>query len=231
MLKRLQKYLILLILSLTLMQQTTNAQRICLHCKDGIYGAYGGYLPFMTIKTNLLQDITANPNLGMEFYLTKNLTLDLSTSYRPFDIDPHKRIRHLTTQPELRIWPLEAFGGHFIGIHLNYSFFNVGFLDMPNDLMYNVFTNPFQFMTDAYNFGNGENVYRNQGHTFGGGVSYGYQWPLGRDWSMEASIGFGYLYQNYDRYITEFEGGYVDTVQKHYFGPTKFGLSVSYLFF
>ena len=34
----------------------------------------------------------------------------------------------------------------------------------------------------------------------GAGISYGYDWVLGRHWNLEAEIGMGYAHAWFDRY-------------------------------
>jgi hypothetical protein len=46
----------------------------------------------------------------------------------------------------------------------------------------------------------GLKTHRYEGEFIGGGVSYGYQWVLSKHWNLEATLGAGYAYINYDRY-------------------------------
>ena len=58
---------------------------------------------------------------------------------------------------------------------------------------------------------------RYQGALYGAGVAYGYRWPLGKNWSVEATAALGYLRSDYDRYVW-----------KKCFGPTKVGVSFGF---
>ena len=71
---------------------------------------------------------------------------------------------------------------------------------------------------------------RHQGWGTGVGLSYGYNWVLGKHWNLEATIGVGYLYLESDKYPCANCGTKVETVKKHYFGPTQAALSAVYLF-
>jgi hypothetical protein len=163
--------------------------------------------PNFGLKTNLLFDATLNPSMGAEIRLNNKMTFDLAFSINPWNQNGNKKFNHLLVQPELRYWLCDPFGGHFFGIHGAYANFNisgVGFSD---------------FMKD----------HRFEGNLYGGGISYGYQWVLSPHWSLEATIGVGYLYIDYDRYECKDCGKKLESTNKNYFGPTKAGISLIYM--
>lgn len=165
------------------------------------------YKPVFAAKTNLLYWGTTTPNLGFEFALGKKHTLDISGNYNPWTFSDHKKIKHVLVQPEFRYWPCERFNGHFFGIHGHYAHFNAGGIKML-----------------------GMNHKRYQGDLYGGGISYGYHWILGNHWSLEATLGIGYAYIDYKKYGC---GNCADKLKdghKNYFGPTKAGLNLIYIF-
>ena len=71
---------------------------------------------------------------------------------------------------------------------------------------------------------------RHQGWGTGVGVSYGYSWLLGKHWNLEATLGVGYLYLESDKYPCANCGTKIETVKKHYFGPTQLGINLIYQF-
>lgn len=71
--------------------------------------------------------------------------------------------------------------------------------------------------------------FRYKGHFYGGGVSYGYQFVLGRHWNLGATIGLGYAYVRYKKYECEECGDMLEKSNKNYWGPTKVA-SESYLY-
>ncbi len=168
-------------------------------------------LPLIAVKTNLLDDATTSINLGLEVRLSDQWTLHLPVSYNPWSFSDNKQWRHLTFVPEARYWSAESFNGHFLGIHGIYSYFNAGNVDMPLGI--------WPELKD----------YRYEGSLYGAGVSYGYQWILGKHWGLEATLGMGYFYADYKQYDCATCGQEVDRDYKHYFGPTKAGISM--LFF
>ena len=72
--------------------------------------------------------------------------------------------------------------------------------------------------------------YRFQGWMAGGGISFGYQWLLNRNWNLEASVGVGYLYVKYEKYPCASCGTRLDKGHKNYVGPTKAAVSLVYMF-
>lgn len=72
--------------------------------------------------------------------------------------------------------------------------------------------------------------FRYKGQFYGGGISYGYQFVLGRHWNLGATIGIGYAYVRYKKYECEECGDMVEKSHKNYFGPTKAALNLIYIF-
>lgn len=164
------------------------------------------------VKTNLLYDATGSVNAGLEIGLAPKWTLDISGNYNAWDFGRERKWRHILVQPEARYWFCERFNGHFIGLHAHWTKFNIGHVKMPFGLWKST------------------RHHRYEGDLWGGGFSYGYQWLLSRHWNLEAEIGVGYARVNYDKYPCASCGTRLDSGKKNYFGPTKLGLSLVYLF-
>lgn len=167
------------------------------------------------IKTNLLYWVTSTPNVGLEWRLAPHYTLSATFGYNAFNfsnrtnaegIAVNSKLHHWLIMPEGKYWFCKAFERHYVGVHLLYGRYNVGGVRFPAFL---------------------EN-HRYQGWTSGVGVSYGYQWALGKRWGIEASIGVGYLYFKYDKYNCGACGENLGTYQRHYVGPTKAAISFIY---
>ena len=78
-------------------------------------------------KTNLLYWATTTPNIGMEFGLGEQTTLELTGGYNPWTLDKeqNKKLKHWLVMPEFRYWLCERFNGHFFGIHTGYTFYDL----------------------------------------------------------------------------------------------------------
>ena len=164
------------------------------------------------IKTNIPYWGTATPNLGVEFRLAKHWTLEAEVGLNPFtnkhdDGSWGKSLKHFRLHPEVRYWFCESFYGHFLGLHVPYPIYNVSDIKLL-----------------------GTEDERHQGWGTGVGISYGYNWAVGKHWNIEATVGVGYLYLESDKYPCANCGQKMETVKKHYFGPTQAAVSAIYLF-
>lgn len=164
------------------------------------------------IKNNLIYDATLTPNLGLEIGTGKKSTLDINVGYNPFTFSDHKRFKHWLVQPEYRFWTCEKFNGMFWGIHAHGGEFSVAKLKLP-----------FGAFPTLRN-------HRYEGYFVGGGLTLGYQWILSKHWNLEASIGAGYAYINYDKYNCPDCGPKLKSDIYHYFGVTKAAISLIYIF-
>ena len=143
----------------------------------------------IAIKTNAAYWATTTLNLGTEIALKPKMTLDLTGTYNPFTFSNNKKIMHWAIQPELRYWTCQRFAGHFFGLHAHYGRYNGGL-----------------------------EKYRYKGWFVGGGISYGYQWIVGKRWNIETELGVGYAYLDYDKYHRKDCGKFVDSGHKNYVG-------------
>lgn len=152
------------------------------------------------VKTNVAYWATATTNLGTELALGRKTTLDIVGMYNPFTFNDNKKMKLWGVQPEFRLWTCQRFVGHFFGLHGHYGQYNAGL-----------------------------NTFRYDGWLAGAGISYGYQWVLGKRWNLETELGVGYAYMKYDRHLREKCQKFVDHKTSNYFGPTK--LSISFVYF
>ena len=171
-----------------------------------------GRPPAVALKTNALYWATATPNLGVEFRLAPRWSLEAEVGLNPFtgkedDGSYGKSIKHFRVHPELRYWFCETFYGHFLGVHVPYLIYNV---------------------SDISWLGTADE--RHQGWGAGVGVSYGYNWVVGKHWNIEATIGVGYLYLESDKYPCEDCVSRFENTRKHSFVPTEAAVSSIDLF-
>ena len=165
----------------------------------------------VNVRTNLLYWCTTTPNVSAEWKLAEKLTLSGTFGYNAFDFPNNAsgvnpKLHHWLVMPELKRWLCRSFERGYFGFHAFYMRFNAGGLEFPS------------FLSD----------YRYEGFGAGAGVSYGYQWALGKRWGIEASLGVGYVFLQYDKYELGSCGDNLGREQKHYALPTKAALSVVY---
>ena len=168
-------------------------------------------------KTNIIYDVSATVNVGLEVGLSDKWTLDMSGSFNGWSTSGEKKWKHWMMQPEARYWLCDKFSGHFFGFHLHGGQYNIGGVNTG-----------LKFLgTDFSQLKN----YRYQGWFVGTGIGYGYSWILDRHWNLEAEIGLGYSYTRYDKFEC---AGCGEKVEKgrthHYVGPTKAALNLIYVF-
>ena len=165
----------------------------------------------VAVKNNVVYDVLATPNLGVELGLGRATTLDISGNYNPFEKDDGKMFKHWLVQPEFRYWLCERFNGHFFGVHLLGGEYNISKVKLP-----------FGLARDG-------KEHRYDGWYVGGGFSYGYQWMLARKWSIEATVGVGYVRFDYDKYGCRDCSPRLESGTKNYFGPTKLGVNLIFI--
>jgi hypothetical protein len=158
------------------------------------------------VKNNLLADATLSPNLAVEFSLGSRTTLEIYGSYNPFKLKDDKKFKHWLAQPELRYWTCERFNGYFFGLHAFAGEFNVADLSFPSFLKGN----------------------RYEGLMYGGGITFGHQWILGKRWNIEAAIGAGFARFEYDKFLCTKCAPKLDTGAYNYFGLTRTVVSIVY---
>ncbi len=136
----------------------------------------------VAVKNNVVYDVLATPNLGVELGRDGRRP----SIYRVITIRSRRTTAKCSSTgwwPEFRYWLCERFNGHFFGVHLLGGEYNISKVKLP-----------FGLARDG-------KEHRYDGWYVGGGFSYGYQWMLARGkWSIEATVGVGYVRFDYDKY-------------------------------
>lgn len=166
----------------------------------------------VSIKTNLLYGATTlTPNLSLETKVAPHFSVQASGSYNPWNLqgsrENNKKLVHWVGSLQGRYWLKEAFNGHFFGYEVLGSQYNISQQNL------------------TFLFGKNAKDYRFEGYAVGTGVSYGYFWAITNRIALEATIGLGYIYLEYDRYECILCGDKTSRDKKNYFGPTRIGLS------
>lgn len=166
----------------------------------------------VAVKTNLLYAATTSPNLALELRTGNKTTLELGGGISLWKFGEKTTFKHWAAQPEFRYWFCDAFNGHFLGLYAHGGQFNLGGIGIPIGKL--------SVLKDN----------RYQGYFYGGGLSYGYQWILGRHWNLEASIGGGYARIVYEKFPCANCGSKLDEGEYNYWGITRSTLSLIYVF-
>jgi hypothetical protein len=109
-------------------------------------------------------------------------------------------------------------------------------------IRYEAGTTPYQGLVDKYGEGyansqmsysnaDRDGIYTNsfEGWFAGAGVSYGYHWVWSPRFSMELTVGAGYIYFNYEKTRCTTCRQVIGDESAHYFGPTRAGISLVYM--
>lgn len=171
----------------------------------------------MALKTNLLYDAALVPNVGAEFYLGRGWSVGGSWMYAWWksdkrhnywrvyggELDVRKYIGHRASEKTLT--------GHHLGVYgqiLTYDFETGGQGYMGGK--------PGGTLWDKMNYAVG--------------LEYGYSLPIGRRLNLDFTVGVGYWGGEYTEYVPD-HGHYVwvETRQRHWFGPTKAEISLAWL--
>ena len=171
----------------------------------------------IAIKSNIVYDLTATINLGAEYVVAPQWTIELSGNYNNWTFSHQRKWKHWFFQPELRYWLEGSLKGHFVGLQMQGGKHNIG--NLKNGLHF-LGTDFSKLSDDRY-----------QGWFVGTGVTYGYAWRLHNHWSIETEVGIGYNYTRNDHYPCATCGERIESNKTHhYFGLTELAFNVVYLF-
>lgn len=159
------------------------------------------------LKTNALYWLTSTPNFTVEAGINRHVSAQVAVGYNAWKFAGKHSLKHTSFIPEARYWLSRTMERHYVGVYGQYSSVN---------------------LRNAPLFKQNDRAYR--GHFVGGGLSYGYQWALGKRFGIEASVGVGYLYIDYSQYqYTDCCAERMSDHKRSYFGPTRMALNLIYL--
>lgn len=186
-------------------------------------GAKPSCKPFyMGIKTNMLYDLGAIPNIGAEFYLGANFSIVGNWQYSWWKSDKKSWYwRTYGGDVALRYWMGKAsrnkpLTGHHLGLYgqmITYDF-EVGGRG---------------YIADS-GFGKDKSEDASLGWNWAAGLEYGYSLPIARRLNIDFTLGVGYHWGNFKEYLP-IDGHYVwqATKRRKYIGPTKCEISLVWL--
>ena len=140
------------------------------------------------------------PSIELEYRFNKHWSVNLEGTMAWWHKDTkHKYYQLAQISPEVRYW-FKSEGtrkGHYFGL-----FIGGGWYDLEN----------------------GNRGYKGEGEY--AGISYGYMFPIGKYFALEAGIGAGFLHANSEDYLPIDEHYvYQQSIRTNYFGPLKLKLA------
>lgn len=171
----------------------------------------------LSVRTNLLWDAAAEPNIGLEFPVGKHVSLGLNAGIKTWprwlawdwDKENPTHWRNLTMVPEARYYFDQVYDGWFVGADFLYTHFNVGKVKFPFGLYPEV------------------RDYRMQGDFMGPGLFGGYSWWLGQHWRLEAEAGVAVGYYKAGKFECEHCGSQIGEPAGVALVP-KIGVNIAY---
>lgn len=172
---------------------------------------------YMDVKTNMLYDILAVPNIGVEFHLGRNWSVSANWMYSWWSSDRrHNYWRLYGGELGVRKWfgkqaSAKPLTGHHLGVYGQ------------------VFTYDFELGGKGYIGGApGKTLWDEPNYAVG--IEYGYSLPIAKRLNIDFTVGLGYWGGVYYVY-QPIDGHYVweSTRERHWFGPTKAEISLVWL--
>ena len=172
----------------------------------------------MSLRTNLLWDGAAEPNIGLEFPVGKHVSLNVSGGLKTWprwlfwdneNVENTRHWRNFAVVPEARYYFKQVYDGFFVGADALYTHFNVGNVRFPLGL--------YPETQDS----------RVQGSYWAGGLLFGYSVWLGQHIRLEAEAGVAGGLAAYDRYDCAHCGTKTGEVRKPAVVP-KLGLNLAW---
>ena len=163
---------------------------------------HSAYSQKIALKTNAVLWATVSPNLSAEFVVSHNMSVDLSASFNVWSPYNGIKMDHVSVSPEVRYWFQRPMAQHFLGVMLLYMNYDMGYKGTLYD-----------------------------GQALGGGITYGYNFVLGKHWNLELTAGVGAMFHWQYRYKEEEQR----PLDYNNFGwnavPVKLGVNISYVIF
>lgn len=178
-----------------------------------------GALQAQSIRINAPFWLGGSPNIGMEFPLSRQITVGGEVLWTPYMFKKNENVfRVLQATAEIRyyvnprnFYTNDSWDGFYIGPYAMYGNFNVAWRkeNVPKE----------------------DDKSRWVGWGMSGGITTGYKHSFNSRWGLDLNLGFGYVYLQYDTYLVggEYAADPVDRKQtKSLFFPTKVGINLTY---
>lgn len=171
----------------------------------------------VAVRTNMLYDALAVPNVGVEIYMPHDWSLAGSLDYAWWTKhSQHRSWRFMGVELDLRRW----LGGH--QLRTPYTGHHVG-------LYTQLYTYDFALGRHGY-LGGIPKGFSLEHANYSFGLEYGYTLPLNTRLRLDLNLGLGYMGGTYQEYYTKETGDvWLDTKKRNWIGPTKAEVALVWL--
>lgn len=153
-----------------------------------------------SIGSSLTASALGSLNIEASGAISGNVSLHLPLMWAPFRFKENIKLKIIALQPGARWWFWHVYSGFFAGTYATYTRFNAG----------------------IYSF-------RHDGYAAGISICTGYTRMLTRRWNIEIELGGGLFYTNYDLFVNELCGEYLNTISALKLVPSKANISFVYI--
>jgi len=153
-----------------------------------------------SIGTSLTGSALGSINIEASGATSGSVSFHLPVMWAPFRFKENIKLKIFAIQPGARWWFWHVYSGFFAGTYATYARFNAG----------------------IYN-------YRHDGFAAGISLSTGYSKMLSRKWNIEIELGGGVFYTNYDLFLNEPCGEYLNSISEVRLVPSKINISLVYI--
>lgn len=158
----------------------------------------------VALRTSATGWLTATPNIEVSVPVSQKVSLHLPVAYNPWVFGENSRFQHLSVMPGARYWFHECYSHFFLSTYGVATRFHMG------------------------GFFNKD--YRYDGNAFGIGIGGGYAYVLNKHFNIEAELGIGAVYADYDKCWWPEDSRLIASEKGLRFIPTKIDISIVYLF-
>lgn len=117
----------------------------------------------VAVSSDALGWLTLSPNFGADIVLSDRMSFNFRMSYNPFNsLFSGLKLKHVSFTPEARYWFKRPLYSHYLGVHLNFTAYDV----MCSEKMA-------------------------KGMFAAIGVGYGYSFIIAKRWNLTPSVGVG----------------------------------------
>lgn len=166
----------------------------------------------VAIHNNLYTDVMGDLSLGVELATKPRTTIEVYGSIRPWNGSASSVHKHWLVQGQYRFWTCQKYNGIYWGPFAHFGEYNISDTTLPLGFL--------KGLKDS----------RYEGWLAGTGIGGGYEYAISKHWNIGGEIGLGYTFIKYKKFDCGECGSLTDKGNYHYFGLSKLGVNIIYLF-
>lgn len=193
---------------------------VCLLALGAVFSLCANTAYAQAVKTNLPLILAGTPNVGVEFSLSQQFSINGDILWAPYMFKKNEEVfRALIMSADLRYYVKphyyytnDMFDGFYVGPYVMYGNFNIGLKNSDES----------------------KESFRRKGWGVSAGASVGYKFYLSKRFRLDLNLGLGFTHMQYNKYYLGGEWADYPLAYKNtrmWIGPTKFGVHLVYNLF